>query len=98
MGIEQDYLAVLETTRQMANAASDQDWQALAEYERQRAAQLATLTPIAQVSARLDTALAQRVTAIAKQIETEDRNILEEAEVWLKQVGEMLRIDQTKVT
>lgn len=102
MGIEEDYLAVLETTRQMASAAAAQDWQTLAEYERQRAEQLATLTPVAQIPAHHDPALTQRLTqrisAIVGQIEAEDGRILEEAEVWLKQVSDLLRLDQTKVT
>ena len=98
MGIEEDYLAVLETTRHMASAAASQDWQTLAEYERQRAEQLATLTPVAHIPAHQDPALTQRISAIVGQIEAEDAKTLEEAEVWLKQVGDLLRLDPSKVT
>ena len=98
MGIEEDYLAVLETTRQMASAAAAQDWETLAGYERQRADQLTTLTPVAQIPAHQDPALTQRISAIVGQIEAEDAKTLEEAEVWLKQVGDLLRLDPSKVT
>lgn len=98
MNIEQDYLAVLETTRQMASAAAAQDWQTLAQYERRRADQLATLTPVARFPAHQDPAQTQRIYAIIAQIEAEDSKILETAEVWLKQVGDLLRAAPNQVT
>ena len=96
MTIESDYLAVLETTRRMADAASAQDWETLAEHERQRSLQLAVLTPIERMVPAPDAALSARLTRIVEQIDQANGQVLEHASVWLEHVKVLLRQGTTE--
>jgi hypothetical protein len=97
MEIEHQYIAALDLTHQMLVAATDQDWDALTGLERQRAALIALIPPITKIKHSLDPALGRRIAGIITQMELENADILEQAEVWQKHVRILLRMDKPAV-
>jgi hypothetical protein len=97
MKIEHQYLAALEMTHQMLSAANDQEWEALTALERQRAALIEATQPIATIRPPLEPAVARRIAAIITEMELENTEILEQAEVSQQHVRILLRLDKRAV-
>ena len=96
--MEQGYRDALDITRQMSEAAKQQDWDALVALEGQRARLLAALPPVAHASPPIDPDAARRIAGVIAQIQDEDRKILESVETCQKHVRGLLRLDRPEAT
>ena len=91
MDSERQYLAALELTQQMREAANTQDWEALTALEHQQAAMVAAISPVISGSPSLAPACAIRIAGIIRQIEQENAEITEHVQVWQKHARILLR-------
>jgi hypothetical protein len=97
MEIERQYLSALQLTHQMWAAAENQEWATLTALERQRAAMIASIPPIARITPALDSSVAQRIAGIITEMERENADILEQAQVWQEHARILLRLDKPVV-
>lgn len=96
--MEKGYRDALEKTRQMSEAARQQDWDSLVALGGLRAQLLAALPSVAQATPPIDTDTARRIAGVIAQIEEENRQIIERVEAWQKHVQVWLRIDRPEVS
>ena len=94
MEIERQYHLALDLTRQMLSVATSQDWDKLAELEKQRASIIAAIAPISPAIHSIDSALAHRIAGIIREIERESGNIAEQVQAWQEHARILLRINQ----
>lgn len=94
MDIERHYLAALDLTHQMLNAANNQEWDSLVELEKMRAATIHEAPSTATISPLRNPTLARRITEIITEIERESAEIAEQVEVWQKHVRILLRLNK----
>jgi hypothetical protein len=92
MDIEHPYLTVLQLTQQMLASATALDWAALAQLEAQRAALLAATPPLADL--KLTPAQTSRLAAALTEMERDNAEILEVAEVAQAHACILLRLDK----
>lgn len=87
MEIERQYCLALELTRQMLDAAMNQEWETLGEYQEKRAKSIAALSP---GMLPIDKATANRITQIIKSIEVADAQIVDQVQTWQNHVRILL--------
>ena len=88
MDIEHQYRIALELTRQMLDAATNQEWETLGEYQEKRAKLIALMSPRMPP---FDKATANRLSQIIKSIEVADAQIVDQVQSWQDHVRILLR-------
>lgn len=94
MGLERQYLAALDLTHEMLSAATNQQWDALAELEKRRAEMIAAISPTMPGASALDPALARRIAGIIGEIEHESVDIVEQIQTWQEHAKILLRMNK----